>query len=149
MKLFKAIIVSAIILTASNVVMAQNQQAQQTPVGQQRQPKTPLTPELRADKMVEKMSKELSLTDDQKPKLRAIFVDKMQKRDAAMAKVNEDKKAMHEAMKTENNESEKDITTILDASQLAKYNKLRMERKAKMVEKRNAIMQEEEESGNN
>ena len=95
-----------------------------------------LTPEQRAEKMTERMDKELDLTDGQKAKIKEINLQaaKSQKelRDE-IKKMREEIKAKHKALMDKTSE---EIEAVLNEDQLVKWGEMKGKHKAKMEAKR-------------
>jgi len=79
-------------------------------------------------KHLEKMTKDLNLTPDQKSKVEVILKEKGDKMKAEMQKMQDDKKAIKD-------EADQKIKDILTPEQLQKFDKIQAEHKAKMEKK--------------
>jgi Spy/CpxP family protein refolding chaperone len=80
------------------------------------------------EKHLNKMTKDLNLTPEQKDKISAIMKEKGEKRKAEMEK-------MHENSKTEMEATDKSIKEVLTPEQAQKYDKMKAERAEKMEKK--------------
>jgi Spy/CpxP family protein refolding chaperone len=83
------------------------------------------------DQMLERLSTELSLTEDQKPKVKAIVEDAKKKRDALKDETPEDRKEKSKAIIEEQMTKMK---AVLTAEQQIKYQKMVEEMKNKKGE---------------
>lgn len=83
--------------------------------------KAKATPEQKADKITARLKQELSLSDDQVGKVKAIILEQVKLKQQG----EEKRKAMH-------NELQKALTGILTQEQLAKYKQMQVDRKDKM-----------------
>ncbi|SMC97268.1 Spy/CpxP family protein refolding chaperone [Pedobacter nyackensis] len=90
------------------------------------------TPEERAERNATQLTKKLSLTEDQKAKVKAIFLDQA----TAMTKMREeskgDREAMMAKMKTANEESDAKINALLNDEQKKAFAAWQVERKENM-----------------
>nr|WP_121274134.1 hypothetical protein [Pedobacter schmidteae] len=90
------------------------------------------TPEERAQKMAEQLTKKLSLSEDQKTKVTAIYLDQA----AAMKKVREegkgDRAGMMAKMKTANEESDAKVNALLNDDQKKAFEAWKAERAENM-----------------
>lgn len=80
------------------------------------------------DKMLDKMSKKLALTPEQKEKVAAVMKENGEKAKVEMQK-------MHEAMKAIQDEADKKIKELLTPEQIQKFDKMQEEQKAKSEKK--------------
>lgn len=96
--------------------------------GMQGKKKMEQTMEKRQAKHVEKMTKELNLTPEQKTKLEAILKENGDNMKAEMEKMKETHKTMQEA-------KDQKIKEILTPEQAQKFDKMKEENKAKMEKK--------------
>src|SRR5438046_2023554 len=72
------------------------------------------------------MTKELSLTDDQQPKVKAVLEDTRKKREELFSSGGGgDRAAMREKMQTINDEQDKKLKEILKSDQYEKWEKMR------------------------
>jgi len=83
------------------------------------------TPEDRTERQVEKMNKDLSLTDEQKPKIKEIVLKREQAREELMKKYPEKNEAFREENKKLNAQSDEQIRAILTKEQLEKRKQFR------------------------
>ncbi len=79
-------------------------------------------------KRLDKLTKELSLTPDQKEKVSVILKESGEKNKAEMQKMKDSMKAMKE-------ETDQKITAVLTPEQAQKYEKMKQDRKEKMKKK--------------
>ena len=94
-----------------------------------------MTAEQRTESAVTRMNKELTLTEDQKPKVKAAILKREKGRDEAREKNKEDKKAFMMAMKKCNEDYDKEINAILTQAQKDKQKQLQDDRMAKAKER--------------
>lgn len=98
------------------------------------------TPEERAARQTEKMSKELGLNKSQTRKLQALHLKQMQQREAMRAQYKEgDKrnKNQRQEMKTSREQWDAELKDILTKKQYAQYQEKREEMRAQHKERRN------------
>lgn len=87
--------------------------------------KTQFTPEQRADRMSYHLQSNLSLTDEQKQKVKELFLEQEKKREADHTKRKETREEM-----------DKSLTKIFTPEQMEKYKKMEADRRGKIMEKR-------------
>ena len=85
------------------------------------QAKSPMTAEQKADETVTKLKTELTLTDDQVTKVKAITVERINKVTAAHKKIGADKSRLNSANKQIYDEWESKLKGILTEDQYTKY----------------------------
>lgn len=90
------------------------------------------TPEERAAKMTEQLTKKLTLTADQQSKVKAIFLDQATQMNKTREEAGEDRKAMRTKMMTAMQESNTKINTLLTEDQKKAFATYQEERKAAM-----------------
>ena len=93
------------------------------------------TPEERAQKRAEKMTKHLSLSDDQYKQVYDAFLSQAQQFDA-LKSADGDKKAKKEQMKSIRQNTDATITGLLSAEQNTKYQQMKEKRKEKHKQKK-------------
>ena len=76
---------------------------------------------------VENLSKQLNLTDEQKPKVRAIFEDEMKQRQAMRDDASLSREDRMEKMRAMNESTQKQIAKILTADQKKKWDEIMKE----------------------
>jgi Spy/CpxP family protein refolding chaperone len=103
-----------------------------TALGQQRQ--RPSSDDI-AKKQTEQMTKNLSLTDDQKAKVDAINLKYAKKQEEAFKSSKEDREAKREEMKKTRDAKDSELKAVLTADQYTKYQQIREEQKNKRGEK--------------
>lgn len=90
------------------------------------------SPEERAKRSVDRLTEKLGLTDDQKSKITAIFLDQA----AAITKARQESKGDRDAMRAQvqkiNDESDAKITALLNDDQKKKFEAWKAERKERM-----------------
>lgn len=101
--------------------------------------KDKLTSEQKVDFQIKKLTKDLDLNEKQVSEIKAIVTKQVLKREEKRAELKADKEKQIAEMKA-NREKEQaavsaDMKKILTADQYAKWEKMREERKEKMVEK--------------
>lgn len=88
---------------------------------QRRGPGERMTPEERADRMVEQMSSELQLTDQQQKELKAWFITSSKDQEKSFAKNKKNREAMREEMKKHREEQNLQLKKILTEEQYRLY----------------------------
>jgi Spy/CpxP family protein refolding chaperone len=83
------------------------------------------------EQQMEKMTKDLSLTDEQKPKVEAVLKDSAKKRQEIFADTSMDRQQMREKMRPIMEEQNKKLKEILTPDQMEKYTKMQDEMKKK------------------
>ncbi len=106
-----------IILTIAAIVLVI------TGVFAQKETQQKRTPEQRAEKSLERMKRDLDLSDDQVTKLRPVIIKREEKRDELLVKMDTLKSSTRKVMK----EAEEDFKKILTSDQMQK---LKAERSA-------------------
>lgn len=99
------------------------------------QPKESLTPEQRADKMTNRMTEELGLSEDQKQKIYKINLDNAQKREAQRAAMEEDRKAKRAEMQAQNQVQNEQIEAVLTPDQKTKWQEVKKENRKEIQER--------------
>ncbi|WP_316749512.1 hypothetical protein [Pedobacter gandavensis] len=95
-----------------------------------------MTPEQRAQRSVEGLTKKLDLNEDQKTKATAIFLDQVAAMEKARAAGNTDKEARRAEMMKLSEETDAKIGAILTADQKKAYETYKAERKERMKNNR-------------
>lgn len=99
-----------------------------------------LTPEQRADRAAQKLTKSLNLSAAQTQQVRQLHLARIQERQARKnqpaSMVAADKKARHQARKGQKVQYDAQLKQILSADQYAKYTQMRAEKMAKHQAKR-------------
>ena len=102
---------------------------------------------------MERMTEELKLTDEQKPKVKAVLEASQKKRQELFGDTSVAREDRREKMRAINEEEDKKLKEILTADQYAKHEKMReqlrgggRERKSKGEGKEGNEVKEEEES---
>ncbi|WP_316821424.1 hypothetical protein [Pedobacter gandavensis] len=104
-----------------------------------------MTPEERAQKSADGLTKRLGLNDDQKNKATAIFLDQANAMDKARAAGNADKEARRAEMMKLSEDTDTKIAAILTVDQKKTYETWKAERKERM--KGNRMGQEPKAGG--
>ncbi len=91
--------------------------------------------EIRNRSQLERMKKELNLTDDQVTKIKALQDKKLQEVKAQRIKMQEVKKENEETRKTVKNDMDNELKKILTPEQYTKWDTNRKEREAKIKER--------------
>lgn len=102
---------------------------------QSRTPKGRMSPEQQATQTVERLNKELKLTDKQKNELQEWFTDSFKKRNEEFQKKQEDREAMKEAMQKDRQETEARLKEILTGDQYKKYQENEKKRREELKER--------------
>lgn len=132
-----------ILLAAFSISAAAS--AQITPVktvrGQyQKSQKQDLTPEQRADRAAQKLTKSLNLSAAQSQQVRQLQLARIQQQQAnkgqAGTVAKADRKARHQAMKGQRAQYDAQLKQILSADQYTKYAQMQADKKAKHQAKR-------------
>ncbi len=92
--------------------------------------------ENRLDKRMEKLTKELTLSDAQAKQVRAIFANAQTERMDIRARHSDDRKAAKPELKELRERTQNDLEQVLTSDQYAKLETMRAERKAKKQEHR-------------
>ena len=99
-----------------------------------------LTPEQRADRAAQKLTKSLNLSAAQTQQVRQLHLARIQQQQARKAAngtvANADRKARHQAMKGQKAQYDAQLKQILSADQYTKYAQMQADRKAKYQAKR-------------
>ena len=90
------------------------------------------TPEERAKRMVDQLTEKLKLTDDQKTKVTALYVEQGAAQTKARETAGEDREAMRASMTKIQGETEKKVEALLTDDQKKAYTAYKEERKAAM-----------------
>jgi len=125
----KIIFLAACLLTLSTVVTAQTAQNKKV----ERAQKQKLTPEQRAQKHVDRLNTEVSLSEDQKPKVYDLALATVKKVDEIKAKYNgqpENKDAAQKEIQPVKKEFQQNVKAILTPEQLEKLKVKQQEMKA-------------------
>ncbi len=96
-----------------------------------------LTPEQRIEKHMKRLNKHLALTSDQQIKVKDIVTAKVNGMEE-LRNNGKDKKANRPARKSIRQTFDKDLTAVLNADQLKKYEAWKAEKKAKRQAKKGA-----------
>jgi len=83
------------------------------------------------DQRMERMTEELKLTDEQKPKVKAVLEDSDKQRKELFADSNAPREERREKMRAIMDKESKKLKEIFTADQFAKYEKMRDELRAK------------------
>jgi protein CpxP len=94
------------------------------------------TPEERAEKQTQNMTKKLALTDDQVSRIKELNLQRAQQMQAIKTKYAAEKKGRGEEMKVIMTNWESQVKSVLNTDQYAKLKAMQEERKAKMKEHR-------------
>ena len=95
------------------------------------------SPDQRTDKIVERLNSEVSLTDEQKPKIKEIIEKREQARADIMKQYPDKNDAYKDAVKKLMVQSEKEIKAILTPEQIAKQKQAREQAREKRKENGN------------
>lgn len=93
-------------------------------------PKTPKTPEQKADRHAGKMAKELGLNADQEARVEKLMLARQQENAAFKAKYGEDKKAGRPDKKAAYDRYQAQLKEILTAEQYTKFSQMKEDHKA-------------------
>ncbi|GAB3838727.1 Spy/CpxP family protein refolding chaperone [Hymenobacter jeollabukensis] len=99
------------------------------------------TPEQRADMQTQRLTNQLSLTADQQPKVRAIFLAQANEVDAARAQMTPgsmDRDAMRQKMQEGRARYDEQLKAVLTPEQFTKYQTQREDRMERMGEMKDA-----------
>lgn len=110
------------------------------------QPKkdTPKSPEQRTEKIMGKLNEVLTLTDDQKPKVKNIVLKREQTKAELHKKFPNDKEGFKKANKENIKVAEAELKAVLTAEQAEKLKKHREEMKQKQKDKKAAKASEDD-----
>lgn len=110
------------------------------------QPKkdAPKSPEQRTEKIMGKLNEVLTLTDDQKPKVKNVILKREQKKAELHKKFPNDKAAFNKANKENIKIAEAELKAVLTAEQVDKLKKHREEMKQKHKNKKAAKADEDD-----
>ena len=103
---------------------------------QKSQDKVVLTPEVKAKKMTERMTKELNLTENQKTAVYELSLKNIQEKRALKAKMKAERERRKVAMEVRRERKEGELNAILTPEQRKKLTVLKAERKEKMKAKK-------------
>lgn len=103
--------------------------------GRHHEGKTERTPDERATRHTEKMTKELGLTADQAAKVKELNLQKAEKMTALKAQNSTDKKGLGSQMKDERANYEAGLKAVLTPAQFTAYQNKQAERRDKMKDK--------------
>ena len=92
------------------------------------------TPEQKSQKNSERLEKKLSLTADQKSKVYAFTLTRIQKSGEIKASENKDKKSKGDAFKAVRDEYDSNVNSVLTAEQKTKWVQIKAEAKARKQE---------------
>lgn len=95
----------------------------------------PMSPEERAQKSAEQLTKKLSLSDDQKAKVTAIYLEQAAAMKKAREEANGDRQAMMAKMKAANEANDVKINALLTDDQKKAYSEWKAERMESMKKK--------------
>ena len=122
MKINKISVIAGLVLgslvACSNMALAQDQK----PGGGRRGPSV--------EQRMERMTEELKLTDEQKPKVKAVLEDSQKKRQELMGDSSLSREDRREKMRGIMENEDKKLKEILTADQYAKHEKMREEMRA-------------------
>lgn len=90
------------------------------------------TPEQRVQRNVDQLTKKLSLTDDQKTKVKAIYTDQMTQQAKLREEAGDDRAAMRTKMMQLMTDTDTKITALLTAEQKTAFEAFKEERRANM-----------------
>lgn len=90
------------------------------------------TPEERAKRMVDQLTEKLKLTDDQKTKVTALYVEQSAAQTKAREAAGDDREAMRASMTKIQGETEKKVEALLTDDQKKAFTAYQEERKAAM-----------------
>lgn len=113
---------------------------------QQRGPREKLTPEQQANRIVERLNKELKLTEKQQTDLKTWYIGSFKKREETFSKNRENREAMHEQMKKAQEATDAELKKVLTADQYKTY-KANEEKRRKEREQKNAGHQRSNRGG--
>ncbi len=133
----KAILFLALVVSIGSV-FAQQEKAKGQGKGKGKEKNQNLTPEEKATKITNRLKTELSLTDEQVPKVNAVTLTRVKQATEAKTKTAEDKKAFGQQRKTIFQSWETEMKTILTPEQFATYQTKKDAQKKKMEEKKAA-----------
>lgn len=88
---------------------------------QQRGPREKQTPEQHANRMVERLNKELKLTEKQQSELKTWFSESFKQREKSFAQNRDNREAMREQMKKEREAMQTELKKVLTAEQYKIY----------------------------
>lgn len=95
--------------------------AQEQGPGNQRGPREKATPEQQATRTVERLNKELQLTEKQQKDLKTYFTEAFKKRNAAMEKNKNDRQAFRQQMQKDREANDAELKKVLTAEQYKTY----------------------------
>ena len=95
------------------------------------------TPEERAKMQTARLTKELTLTADQSPKVQAIVLDRIQKTDQLRAQKSGDRRQNFTQIKAINDDYNTKMKALLTADQYTKFQAMQQDNRGKMREHRN------------
>jgi protein CpxP len=98
--------------------------------------KKQVTPEARAEKITNRLTTELTLTEDQKPKVKQITLERIKATNEARAKAGDDKNAFKTEKKVIFQKWETNLLSVLNQDQQKTYFVKKEERKQKIKEKK-------------
>lgn len=101
---------------------------------QQHSPRERLAPAARAEKTVERLNKELTLTAQQQTDLKSWFTTHYKQQEEAFKKNREKREAMREQMQKNREQTEAQLKKILTAEQFQKYQEKEQERQKERQE---------------
>jgi len=93
-------------------------------------------PRMTVEQEMERLTKELALTDDQKPKIKEVVEENRKKMQELYSSSGGDRAAMREKMQALSDERDKKFKEILKPDQYAKWEKLRDEMRNEMRKKK-------------
>ncbi len=88
---------------------------------QQRGPREKMTPEQQANRMVERLNKELTLNEQQQKDLKTWFTTSFKQREENMKKGQDNREAMREQMKKEREATDAQLKKVLTEDQYKTY----------------------------
>jgi hypothetical protein len=103
-----------------------------------------IAPEKMAERRTDHLKKALKLTDEQTGKIQPIILKGAQQGQKIVEEKKGDRKAIAEAMKTNMEATDKEISAVLTADQQKKFEEMRGKMKAKMEERMSKRMEKKE-----
>ncbi|MCC7050234.1 MAG: hypothetical protein IT239_00440 [Bacteroidia bacterium] len=129
MKTLLVSVISGCIAFSFSVASAQNngKSAKNNEIKNTQKP----TPEERADRQTKKLTKELSLTDGQVPKVKESLLNRLQTNEKDKERCKDDRDCLKLARRNNNASAEKQLKEILSKEQFEKLQKIRAEKRDK------------------
>jgi Spy/CpxP family protein refolding chaperone len=137
MKKMKKKLIAAVIVFGALTVSAQTDNATNSNQNNKKSINKSQRPDAnaRATKMTNQMAKKLFLTEDQKPKIQAINLDKAKKIDALRGITDKSKKELMAYRKTIEQERDNDLKNVLTLDQYEKWHQWKDEKKEELKKK--------------